>query len=317
MRVVVTGAGGFVGRPLVDHLVADGHEVVPIVRTAQGLANERVIDDIGSADWPSLLTDADAVIHLAARVHMMRDPAPDPLAEFRRVNVDGTRTLAEAASGAGVRRFLFVSSIKVNGESTRAGAAFRSTDPPRAVDGYGLSKQEAEAALFDVARSGTMTVTIIRPPLIYGPGMKGNLRTLVTALRRGIPLPFGRITNNRRSLVGVGNLASLIAVALQHPAAANAVFLAADGKDLSTAALVRALAAAIGRKPRLLPVPADLIRLAAGMAGRRAAADRLVGNLQVDIADTHARLGWSPPVSVEAGLRAAIRGASVWDQTLD
>lgn len=311
MRIVVTGAGGFVGRLLVDRLIADGHEVVPIVRTAQGLANERVINDIGSADWPSLLIGADAVIHLAARVHMMHDPAQDPLAEFRRINVDGTRILAEAASRAGVRRFLFLSSIKVNGESTQTGRPFRPTDPPQAVDDYGLSKQEAETALFDVARSDTMTVTIIRPALIYGPGMKGNLRALLTALRLGIPLPLGRITANRRSMVGVDNLASLISIALRHPAAANAVFLAADGEDLSTAALVRTLAAAIGRKPRLLPVPAALIRFAARMVGRHAVADRLIGNLQVDIADTRATLGWSPPVSVQAGLRTAVQDPSI------
>ena len=307
MRVVVTGAGGFVGRALISHLITDGYEVVPIVRTAQGLANERVIDDIESADWLEILFGADAVVHLAARVHMMHDRAPDPLAEFRRVNVDGTRILAEAASRAGVRRFLFLSSIKVNGEFTQSNKPFRPTDPPRAIDSYGLSKQEAEAALFEVARSGPMTVTIVRPPLIYGPGMKGNLRALVTALRHGIPLPFGRITQNRRSLVGVGNLTSLISVALRHPAASNSVFLVADGEDLSTAALVRALAAAIGRKPRLLPVPASLIRVVAGLVGRHAAADRLVGNLQVDIIETRAKLGWSPPVPLEAGLRAAVR----------
>lgn len=310
MRVVVTGAGGFVGHNLTRHLLADGHEVVPIVRTEVGLADERVIADIGSADWPPLLRGADAVIHLAARVHMMHDRAREPLAEFRRVNVDGTRILAEEASRAGVRRLLFLSSIKVNGESTQVGRPFRSADPPRPGDAYGLSKQEAEAALFEVARSSAMTVTIIRPPLIYGPKMKGNLQILVSALRRGVPLPFGNITENRRSLIGIDNLASLMGSVLTHPAADNAVFLAADGQDLSTATLIRTLAAGIGRRPRLLPVPAGLIHLAAGLVGRRAAANRLTGNLQVDVLDTCARLGWSPPVPVEVGLCAAALGTS-------
>ncbi len=306
MRIVVTGAGGFVGRPLVDRLIADGHEVVSIVRTAQGLANERVIEDIGSADWLSLLSGVDAVVHLAARVHMMRDCAEDPLTEFRRVNTAGTLAIAEAAARAGVRRFLFLSTIKVNGESTQIGHPFRSTDPVRASDPYAVSKHEAETALFALARKGPMTVTVIRPPLIYGPGMKGNLRVLVTALRRGMPLPLGGITDNRRSLVGVDNLLSLVGVALTHPAAANAVFLASDGEDVSTAGLLHALARAMGRNPRLLPVPERLIRLVAGFAGKSAAADRLVGSLQIDISDTRAKLGWAPTVSLDAGLRAAV-----------
>lgn len=310
MRIVVTGAGGFVGRALVDHLAADGHDVVPIARAPLGLANERVIDDIGAADWPALLSGVDAVVHLAARVHMMRDMAADPLTEFRRVNTAGTRAIAEAGARAGVKRFLFLSTIKVNGETTPRGRPFRSTDPVHPTDAYGISKQEAEAALFELARTTTMAVTVIRPPLIYGPGMKGNLRSLVSALRLGIPLPLSSITENRRSLVGVDNLLSLISVALIHPAAANAVFLASDDEDVSTAGLLRVLAAAVGRKPRLLPFPVRLIQLVAGIVGKKAAADRLVGSLQVDVSDTRAKLGWVPPVSLESGLRAAVEGGS-------
>lgn len=310
MRIAVVGAGGFVGRPLVGRLASDGHDVVPVVRTPQGLAGERVIGDIVSADWAPVLSGADVVIHLAARVHMMNDQAEDPLAEFRRVNTAGTLALAQAAARAGVKRFIFLSTIKVNGEATRPGQPFRSTDLPQASDPYGISKQEAEAALLELAQATGMEVTVIRPPLIYGPGVKGNLRSLIKALRRGVPLPLGGITGNRRSLVGIGNLISLIGVAMTHPAAANATFLVSDGEDVSTTGLLQTLARAMGRKPRLLPVPAGAIRLVAALTGKKAAADRLVGNLQVDISDTREKLGWTPPVSLGAGMQAAVDHAA-------
>lgn len=308
MRIAVVGAGGFVGRSLVKRLVADGQDVMPVVRTPQGLSGESVIDDLLTADWPALLSGVDAVVHLAARVHMMNDAAADPLAEFRRVNTAGTLALAEAAARAGVKRFVFLSTIKVNGEATAPGQPFRSTDTPAASDPYGISKQEAEAQLLELAGTTGMEVTIIRPPLIYGPGVKGNFRALFKAVRRGIPLPLGAVTNNRRSLVGIDNLASLISVALTHPGAANATFLASDGEDVSTTRLLQLIAEAAGRKPRLLPLPASLLRSLARLAGRKAAADRLIGNLQVDISDTRGKLGWAPPVSLSAGLRAAVEG---------
>lgn len=306
MRIAVVGAGGFVGRPLVNRLARDGHDVVPVVRTPQGLAGEHPIDDIASADWESVLAGVEVVVHLAARVHMMNDQAADPLAEFRRVNTQGTLALAEAAARTGVKRFIFLSTVKVNGEATLPGQPFRSTDAPQASDPYGISKQEAEAALLELARTTGLEVTIIRPPLIYGPGVKGNFRSLINALRRGIPLPLGGITGNLRSLVGVDNLISLISVSMTHPAAANATFLVSDGQDVSTTGLLQALTRAMGLKPRLLPVPAGAIQLLAGLAGKKAAADRLVGNLQVDISDTREKLGWTPPVSLDAGMKAAV-----------
>ncbi|MEP9357602.1 SDR family oxidoreductase [Sphingomonas sp. KR3-1] len=311
MRIAVVGAGGFVGRPLVEQFVAEGHVVVPMVRSPQGLANERVIDDIVSADWPSLLSGVDAVVHLAARVHMMHDTAEDPMSEFRRVNTAGTLALAEAAANVGVKRFIFLSTIKVNGEATLPDQPFRSTDLPQASDPYGISKQEAEAALFEVARKRDMEVTVIRPPLIYGPGVKGNLRSLIKAVRSGIPLPLGGISENRRSLVGIDNLISLIGVALTHPGAANATFLVSDGEDVSTTGLLKLLAEAMGKKPRLLPLPTGVLSLIAGLAGKKSAVDRLVGNLQVDISDSREKLGWTPPVSLRAGLRSAVEDRAI------
>lgn len=305
MKTAIVGAGGFVGRGLVERLRRDGHELVPIVRTPAGIAGERRIDDLLEADWDSLLAGADAVVHLAARVHMMTDTAANPLAEFRRINTEGTRRIAEAAARQGVKRFVFVSTVKVNGEATAPGRPFRADDPPRPEDPYGISKHEAEQALFAVARGTPMTATVIRPPLVHGPGVRGNFRSMMAWLRRGVPLPLGGATGNRRSLVGLDNLVDLIAVALDHPAAAGETFLVSDGEDVSTARLLRVLGEALGRPARLVPVPPALILAAARLAGKGAAAGRLLGSLQVDIGPTRERLGWSPPVPLQEGLRRA------------
>jgi len=310
MKIAIVGAGGFVGRTLVARLTADGHDVVPIVRTPRGMAGERRVEDIGpDTDWSGLLGDAEAVVHLAARVHVMDDRAADPITLYRRVNVEGTLNLARQAAAAGVRRFLFLSSIKVNGEASAPGRPFRADDPPRPEDPYGISKWEAEDGLAAIRRQTAMEIVVVRPPLVHGPGVAGNFAALMRALRRGLPLPLGKAGGNRRSLVGIDNLADFIALALAHPAAAGRVLLVADGEDLSTRDLLRRLAAAMGRKARLLPVPLSLLRLGARLVGKRAAADRLLGDLQVDIGESRDLLGWSPPLSVDEGLRRAARTA--------
>jgi nucleoside-diphosphate-sugar epimerase len=310
--VLVTGASGFVGRALLDALVArPGVVVTAAVRRETALqAGVRVCrpGEIGpGTDWSDALAGCDAVAHLAARVHMMRDGSADPLAECRRVNVIGTLALARQAAAAGVRRFVFVSSIKVNGESTRRGAAFSETDPPAPIDPYGISKAEAEAGLRDVASSTGMEVVVIRPPLVHGPGVKANFLTMTRWLARGLPLPLGAIHDNRRSLVGLDNLVDLIITCLHHPAAANEVFLAGDGEDVSTTDLIRRTAAALGVRARLIPVPIPILAAGARLLGRRDVVQRLCGSLQVDISKARRLLGWSPPVTLDEGLRRAVR----------
>jgi nucleoside-diphosphate-sugar epimerase len=231
------------------------------------------------------------------------------LAEYRRVNVDGTLALARAAAQAGVRRFVFVSSIKVNGERTPPGRAFRADDAPAPADAYGVSKWEAEQGLFALSRETGMEVVVIRPPLVYGPGAKGNFAALVRWVARGVPLPLGAVRHNRRSLVGLDNLVDLIVTCLDHPGAANEVFLAADGEDLSTADLLRRVGRAMGHPARLLPVPVWVLQAAAASLGKRAVAERLLGSLQVDGSKAGELLGWEPPCMVDEGLRRAVKRA--------
>jgi Nucleoside-diphosphate-sugar epimerases len=262
-----------------------------------------IIPDLGSdANRSEALQGAETVIHLAARVHVMRESAGDPLAEFRRVNTSGTQTLARQAARAGVRRFVYLSSIKVNGEETRPGRPFTEYDQPAPMDPYGVSKCEAEVALRDVARETGMEVVIVRPPLVYGPGVRANFRRLMQLLCRGVPLPLGAI-HNRRSLVGLDNLVDLIVTCLRHPAAADQTFLAGDGEDLSTTQLLRRLAQALGFQARLVPVPATILRLAFTMLNQRGAGQRLCGSLQVDISKAREVLNWKPPLSVDEALR--------------
>jgi nucleoside-diphosphate-sugar epimerase len=255
------------------------------------------------------LAGVSVVIHCAARVHVMNEEATEPLAEFRRVNVAGTLRLARQAAEAGVRRFLFVSSIKVNGEHSQPGRPFTADQHPAPGDPYGVSKCEAETGLRALSQETGMEVVIIRPPLVYGPGVKANFLAMMRWLWRGVPLPLGGITDNRRSLVFLDNLVDLIVTCIDHPAAANQTFLVSDDEDLSTTALLRRMAAALGRPARLVPVPVGLITLGARMIGRPGVAQRLCGSLQVDIGKTKELLDWSPPVSVGEGLR---RTAEHW-----
>lgn len=305
MKLLLTGATGFVGRGLCERLERDaGWTVCALVRGPRcdlpRSMKPLLVDDLATADLRGALAGIDAVIHLAARAHVMRDASPDPLAEFRKMNVAATRNLARQAAAAGVKRMIFMSSIKVHGECGR----FSESDAPAPQDAYGLSKLEAETALREIAGQSRLEFVIVRPPLVYGPGVKANFQALIGAVARGWPLPLGAI-DNCRSLVSRDNLVDFVLRCTTHPAAANESFLVSDGEDLSTPELVRRLARAMGRPARLLPIPSAILRGGAALLGRRAMAQRLLGSLQLDISKARRVLEWSPPFSVDEGLRRA------------
>jgi nucleoside-diphosphate-sugar epimerase len=304
MIVFVSGAGGFVGRPLVARLVHDGHQVRAMVRHPAALGQERVetiLGDLADPAYAPHLNGTDVVVHLAARVHVLRDTADDPAEAFRRTNVEGTLRLAREAAARGVRRFVFVSSVKVNGE----GGLAREGGAPAPEDAYGISKYEAERGLLALGAATGLEVVIVRPPLVYGPGVGANFGALMRAVRRGVPLPLGRVVN-RRSLIAVDNLVDFLVTCVAHPAAANETFLVSDGEDVSTADLVVRLARAMHVRPRLLPIPPGLITTAARLTGRLPEARRLLGSLQVDTSKARTLLGWQPPITLEEGLRRAV-----------
>lgn len=310
-RVLVTGATGFVGRVLVRRLLDRGVAVRAAVRGPAEAARAvlppgtevAVVGAIGpDTDWTDALAGVDAAAHLAARVHVMRDAAADPLAEFRAVNTAGTRRLAESAAAAGARRLVFVSSIKAVVDESRPDPVTDST-PADPHSPYGRSKREAEEALAAVSAATGLETVVLRPPLVYGPGVAGNLRTLLKLCARRVPLPLDGV-RNRRSLIGVENLADAVAACLFHPAAAGHCFLVDDGAPLSTADLVRALSAGLGVAPRLLPVPPALLGLAAWLLGRPGALDRVAGSLELDSRGIRGTLGWAPPLDTASGLRA-------------
>ena len=311
MKILVTGANGFVGKSLCKALLSQGQALRAVVRVANARADDVeqvVVGSIDAAtDWSIALRDVSIVIHLAARVHVMNDSAIDPLAEFRKTNVAGTLHLAKQAAKAGVKRFIFISSIKVNGEQTIKNKPFSETDTANPQDAYSVSKYEAEQGLMRIAEATAMEVVIIRPPLVYGAGVKANFATMMRAVKQGIPLPFGAI-HNKRSFVYVGNLVSFILLCINHPAAANQTFLVSDGRDISTTELLRGCADALGVKARLVPVPQKLIEVCAALIGKRDVAQRLCGNLQVDISKAHTLLGWTPAISVADGLKATVQG---------
>jgi UDP-glucose 4-epimerase len=250
---------------------------------------------------PDLLSGVDVVVHCAARVHVMDELHADPLAAFRAVNVNGTLNLARAAARAGTKRFVFLSSVKVHGESTLCWRPFTADAALCPVDSYAVSKIEAEIALMALAAETGLEVVIVRPPLVYGPGVKANFHSMMVWLDRGIPLPLGAI-RNRRSLVALDNLVDLLMVCLDHPRAVGQAFLVSDGEDLSTTELLRRLGVALGKPARLVPVPAVLLSSAGALLGKRAVVERICGSLQVDIGKTRSLLGWSPPVSVDEAL---------------
>lgn len=308
--VLVTGANGFIGKPLSDRLSRDFRVHASVRKPCTFPFHCEVFLGGGvdpSSNWREELAGVDAVVHLAARVHTMSDDADAAEQAVRRVNVDGTLNLARQSAMAGVRRFIFLSSVKVNGESTQAGNPFRPEDTPSPWDVYGASKAEAEQGLREIAEQTGMEVVIIRPPLVYGPGVKGNFATMMQWLARGVPLPLGSVTHNRRSLVALDNLVDLIRTCLDHPAAANQIFLVSDGEDLSTADLLRRLGRAMGRPTHLLQVPVALLEVGAKLIGKPDLCQRLCGSLQVDMSKTRELLSWVPTIGVGDGLKRTVR----------
>ncbi len=312
MTTLVTGANGFVGSALCARLLRDGTAVRGAVRSLSSQPDGVEVIAVGGlyseTDWTVALRSVGQVVHLAARVHIMNDKSSDPLAEFRRVNVEGTANLARQAAAAGVRRFVYLSSIKVNGEFTQEGRPFCADDAPAPEDPYGVSKHEAERTLRQIAADTGMEVVIIRSPLVYGPGVKANFEAMMRWLARGVPLPLATVNQNRRSLVALDNLVDLIITCLSHPAAVNQTFLVSDGEDLSTADLLRRMGAALGYPARLFYLPPTLLKLVATGLNKSSIYQRLYGSLQLDMAKTRQLLGWTPPVSVGEGLRRAAEG---------
>lgn len=306
MKVLVTGASGFVGSTLCGHLLAKGQAVTGAVRNMPGKpllgVEYRVVSSLSAeTNWSEALAGMNAIVHCAARVHIMKETSTDPLVAFREMNVKGTACLAKQAADNGVKRFVFISSIKVNGEST-SGRPFTADNTPAPEDPYGISKWETEQVLQKIAEKTGLEVVIIRPPLVYGPGVRANFLKLMQAVKLGLPLPLGAI-NNHRSLVALDNLIDLIDTCLNHPAASNQTFLVSDGSDLSTTVLLQNMAAALGRPARLIPVPESVLWVVAKLLGKKSIAQRLCGSLQVDINKTKDMLSWSPPVTVDEALR--------------
>lgn len=310
MRTLITGASGFVGRALCAEAVLHGWDVCGVSRSQyappHGVELCRVATIDGQTDWEDMFLGCEVVCHLAARVHVMSDKAANPLDEFRRINVQGTLNLARHAAVSGVRRFVFISSIGVNGAETFQ-RPFTAHDEVGPHSPYAVSKYEAEKALQVLAAETGMEVVIIRPPLVYGPNAPGNFGSLMRWLQRGILLPLGSI-NNQRSLVALDNLVDLIMTCLTHPAAAGQTLLVSDGEDVSTTELLRRMGQAMGRPARLIPVPANWLQLAADMVGKRDVGLRLCGSLQVDIEKTRQLLGWRPPLTLDQGLKEAVEG---------
>jgi nucleoside-diphosphate-sugar epimerase len=307
--ILVTGASGFVGRSLANQLIEQQTSVICTSRNIMQIARAdcRQVAELGpDTDWRHCLSGVQTVVHCAARVHVMHDTAADPLQVFRQVNVAGTLRLAEQAAAAGVQQFIFLSSVKVNGEQTFPGAPYSETDMAAPSDPYGISKHEAEQALLEFGRQCGMAITIIRPPLVYGPGVGANFLSLLRAVKKQLPLPLASI-RNQRSLVYVKNLVSLIIHCIDHPQAVNQIFMVSDDHDLSTPELLRQCAKALNVPSRLLPCPLGLLTLMARLLGKKSVADRLCQSLQVDISKAKQQLGWAPPYSVQQGLLASVK----------
>lgn len=309
MRVLVTGANGFVGWALVTRFLNDGvHTVRGAFRTRPGSVPQGlevcVTSDFANAEsWQAALEDVDAVVHCAARVHMMHDDASDPLEAFREINTRGTIRIAEIAAAQGCKRFVFLSSVKAVGEQSAPDTPLDEQTPPQPVDPYGLSKLEAEQGLLKLSIRTGMEVTIVRPPLVYGPGVKANFRSMMSWLQRGIPLPLGGIRGNRRSLVALDNLADFLVLCTTHSDAANETFFVSDQEDVSTTELLERLARAMGKRALLVPVPSSMIRLTTTLLGKSSVADRLCGSLVLDTSKASGKLGWHPVLDIDEGLR--------------
>lgn len=306
MTTLLTGTTGFIGTALAQHLYRQTHPVIAAVRritdTLPSSIQQIPIGDLlPDTAWSATLEGVDTVVHLAARNHVMRDNAADSLAAYRETNTVATLNLAQQAAAVGVKRFIFLSSIKVNGEQTFPNQPFTANIDNPPTDPYAASKWEAEQGLKKISQQTGLEVVIIRPPLVYGAGVKGNFRSMMGWLYKGIPLPLGSI-HNQRSLVALPNLIDLITTCIDHPAAANQTFLVCDGEDLSTTDLLRRLASAMGKPARLLPIPQKLLETGLSLLGKPGIARRLCGNLQIDMTHTCQTLGWQPPISVDAAL---------------
>jgi nucleoside-diphosphate-sugar epimerase len=302
---LITGASGFIGSRLCLHLASKGKKIRCVSR-ASDLPWETVCANLnGETDWSEALQGVECIVHLAARVHVMGVKSNDSLDEYRAVNVFGTTNLAKQAADAGVKRFVYVSTIKVNGEETKQGSVFTADDVPSPSDYYGITKWEAEKELIAMSKKTNMEVVIIRPPLVYGPGAKGNFATLLKWLSKGVPLPLDGI-DNKRSFIALDNLISLITLCIEHPDAKNKTFLAADGEDLSTTLLLQKLGSAVGKTARLFYIQKGNLELMGKLFGKQKAVQKLVGSLQVDISKTRDILGWVPPLSVDEGLRRCV-----------
>ena len=312
MQIAITGASGFIGQALVKVLPDQGRRVVAVHHSRSDYPDHPnvkhlTLGDLAAFRDSSLLKTIDCVVHIAGRAHVMYETESNVLSAYREINVEGTLNLARQAATLGVKRFVFLSSIKVSGETTPSGKFFGVTDTLNPQDAYGISKMEAELGLYTISQDTGMEVVCIRPPLVYGPGVKGNFLSLLRWLERGIPLPLGAI-HNRRSLVGLDNLIDLIITCLDHPAAANQTFLVSDDEDLSTTELLQRLGKALNKPARLVPILSVLLEQGANLLGKKEIAQRLFGHLQIDICKTKQLLGWSPPVSVEEGFRKTVEG---------
>ncbi len=308
-HILITGVSGFVGAALAQTLIEENVQLTCLTRVPLKMdgVNFVAIEDINSSViCATLLQGIDTVIHCAARAHVMKELSPDPLAEYRRVNVDATMQLARAAADAGVKRFIFLSSVKVNGEATLPGKPWSEENIPHPHDAYGISKWEAEQGLQELAATSSLEIVIIRLPLVYGAGVKANFLSMLTKVQRGLPLPLAAV-RNKRSFVYLGNLISLIVRCIDHPNAANQVFFVSDDADLSTSELLRHCARAFGKKSRLFSVPVRGLRLGAALMGKRAVSQRLLGSLQVDINKAKTLLDWAPPYSVDEGLKLTVQ----------
>jgi len=309
--ILVTGASGFIGTSLIEHLSeSPNYNLAAAVRRPISLPPnvraEPIKDIDGNTDWTRPLAHAEVIVHLAARVHVMAEAAIDPLHEYRLVNVEGTLNLARQASRAGVRRFIFISSIKVNGERTSPGQVFTADDTPAPIDPYGISKLEAEQGLLELAKSTTMEIVIIRPVLIYGPGVKANFLNVMRWVQTGLPLPLGTV-QNKRSFLAMANLVDFIETCITHPKAANQIFLVSDGEDISIAELLKKLGTSLNRPAKLISVPIWLLWSGAVIVRKKHVAQRLLESLRVDIQKNQRLLGWHPPVSLTAALDETVK----------
>jgi len=309
MKILITGATGFIGTQLSETLANSGHHVRATARSAapnSSTTREIVTCDLESADnLDHLTTGCDAIVHLAGRAHVMADDPATSESLYLSANVDVTKKLAQSASRTGVKRMILMSSVKVNGESTTIDTPFTSQDTPNPQDPYGRSKTQAEQTLWDVASTSGLEGVVIRPPLVYGPGVRANFASLIGIVNRGIPLPLGSI-QNKRSFISMDNLINCIATALQSSNASGQTFLVSDGNDLSTPELIRSIASALHKSPMLIPFPPALLKLATTTTGKRGAYDRLCGSLTVDIALTKQKLSWTPPFTVQDSMQRTV-----------